>query len=67
MIIDHRPQKLAPFASRRQLHPLPPHCPEAGHGALIGNQPIAPGSAVPLRGGERIQLGETALEFIGRG
>lgn len=41
--------------------------PEAGGSALIGKQLVAPGSAFPLRGGERIQLGETALEFIGRG
>lgn len=41
--------------------------PEAERGALLGGQIVAPGTASPLRGGERIQLGETAIEFVGRG
>lgn len=40
---------------------------EAERGALVGDQRVAPGESVPLRGGERIWLGETALEFVGRG
>lgn len=40
--------------------------PEAARGALVNDQQLAPGQALPLRGGERIWLGETALEFSGR-
>lgn len=40
--------------------------PEASRGALVGEQQLAPGQALPLRGGERIWLGETVLEFSGR-
>jgi hypothetical protein len=40
--------------------------PEAQHAVLIGDRPLAPGQALPLHGGERIWLGETALEFVGR-
>jgi hypothetical protein len=40
---------------------------EAERGALVGQQRVAPGETVALRGGERIWLGETALEFVGRG
>ena len=36
-------------------------------GVLIGDRLVPPGSALPLRGGEQIQLGETRLEFVGRG
>ncbi len=41
--------------------------PGAEQGALIGGQVVAPGAALPLHGGEQIQLGETRLEFLGRG
>jgi hypothetical protein len=40
--------------------------PEAGRGVMVGDRRVAPGEAVPLRGGERIWLGETAVEFVGR-
>jgi FHA domain len=39
---------------------------EAGREAIIGEQRLAPGETAVLRGGERIWLGETAIEFIGR-
>lgn len=39
---------------------------EAGREALIGERRVAPGETAPLRSGERIWLGETALEFVGR-
>jgi FHA domain-containing protein len=40
--------------------------PEAERGATVGDQRVAPGESVPLRNGERIWLGETAIEFVGR-
>lgn len=40
--------------------------PESEQGAIIGDRRIVPGEAMPLRGGERIWLGEAALEFVGR-
>jgi len=39
---------------------------EAERGATVNEQRLAPGESAPLRGGERIWLGETALEFVGR-
>lgn len=39
---------------------------DAGRGAMVGERPLAPGESAPLRGGERIWLGETAIEFVGR-
>jgi hypothetical protein len=38
----------------------------AGRDALVGTRRLAPGEAAPLRSGERIWLGETAIEFVGR-
>ena len=40
--------------------------PEAERGATVGERRLGPGETAPLRGGERIWLGETALEFVGR-
>ncbi len=40
--------------------------PTAERGVMIGDRRVAPGEAVLLRGGERIWLGETAVEFVGR-
>jgi pSer/pThr/pTyr-binding forkhead associated (FHA) protein len=40
---------------------------EAERGAIVSERQVAPGEAVALHGGERIWLGETALEFVGRG
>lgn len=37
--------------------------PGAEGGAVVGAQPVAAGTAAPLRGGERIRLGEAELEF----
>jgi hypothetical protein len=39
---------------------------EAERGATVGERRIGPGETAMLRGGERIWLGETALEFVGR-
>jgi hypothetical protein len=39
---------------------------EAERGATVGNRRVGPGETVPLRGGEQIWLGETAIEFVGR-
>ncbi len=39
---------------------------EAERGATVNERRLAPGESAPLRGGERIWLGETALEFVGR-
>jgi hypothetical protein len=39
---------------------------EAEHGATVNERRLGPGESAPLRGGERIWLGETALEFVGR-
>ena len=40
--------------------------PGAERGGVVGDRQVAPGETALLRGGERIWLGETALEFIGR-
>lgn len=40
--------------------------PQAGQAAQVGDRQIAPGESVLLRDGERIQLGGTVLEFVGR-
>jgi hypothetical protein len=40
--------------------------PEATRAAMIGDRRVGPGESAPLHGGERIWLGETALEFVGR-
>jgi len=40
--------------------------PQAERGVTVGERLVGPGEAAPLRGGERIWLGETAVEFIGR-
>jgi hypothetical protein len=39
---------------------------ESGRGATVGERRVGPGESAPLRGGERIWLGETAVEFVGR-
>jgi hypothetical protein len=39
---------------------------EAERGATVGERRLGPGETALLRGGERIWLGETALEFVGR-
>ncbi len=39
---------------------------QAERGATIGDRPVRSGESVPLRGGERIYLGETTIEFVGR-
>jgi hypothetical protein len=39
---------------------------EAERGATVGARRIGPGETAPLRGGERIWLGETAIEFVGK-
>lgn len=39
---------------------------QADRGATLGGRALAPGEAAPLRGGERIVLGGTTLEFVGR-
>ena len=39
---------------------------QADRGATLGDRALAPGEAAPLRGGERIVLGGTTLEFVGR-
>lgn len=38
----------------------------AERGAIVGERRIAPGESAALRSGDRIWLGETAIEFIGR-
>jgi hypothetical protein len=38
---------------------------QAQRSATVGDRSIGPGESVPLRGGERIWLGETAIEFVG--
>jgi pSer/pThr/pTyr-binding forkhead associated (FHA) protein len=40
--------------------------PQSEAGVTVGERRLAPGEAAPLRGGERIWLGETAVEFVGR-
>jgi pSer/pThr/pTyr-binding forkhead associated (FHA) protein len=40
--------------------------PQAERGAVIGQRQVAPGEQAALHGGERITLGETTLEFVGR-
>jgi pSer/pThr/pTyr-binding forkhead associated (FHA) protein len=40
--------------------------PQSEAGITVGEQRLGPGQAAPLRGGERILLGETAVEFVGR-
>jgi hypothetical protein len=39
---------------------------EAERGMTVGEHQLRPGEAMLLRGGERIWLGETAIEFVGR-
>jgi FHA domain len=39
---------------------------EAERGMMVGERQLRPGETAPLRGGERIWLGETAIEFVGR-
>jgi hypothetical protein len=39
---------------------------QAERGVTLGERLLLPGEAAPLRGGERIWLGETAVEFVGR-
>jgi hypothetical protein len=39
---------------------------EAERGVTVGQRPVGPGESAPLRSGERIWLGETAIEFVGR-
>jgi hypothetical protein len=39
---------------------------ESGRAATVGERRVGPGESAPLRGGERIWLGETAVEFVGR-
>jgi FHA domain-containing protein len=39
---------------------------EAKREAIVGERRLAPGESAVLRGGERIWLGETAIEFVGR-
>jgi hypothetical protein len=39
---------------------------QAERGATVGDRRVGPGEAALLRGGERIWLGETAVEFVGR-
>lgn len=38
----------------------------AERGATVGQRQVAPGESAPLVGGERIWIGETALDFVGR-
>jgi hypothetical protein len=40
--------------------------PQSEAGVTVGDRRLAPGEAAPLRGGERIWLGGTAVEFVGR-
>lgn len=40
--------------------------PEAERGVFVGTREVAPGQSAQLRGGERLLVGETALEFVGR-
>jgi len=39
---------------------------EAERGATVGARRLGPGETAPLRSGEQIWLGETAIEFVGR-
>jgi hypothetical protein len=39
---------------------------EAEHSATVGERRVGPGESVLLRSGERIWLGETAIQFVGR-
>lgn len=39
---------------------------QSEQGVMVGNQQVNPGDVYVLRSGERIYLGETALEFVGR-
>jgi len=39
---------------------------ESERGMMVGERQLRPGETAPLRGGERIWLGETAIEFVGR-
>ncbi len=39
---------------------------EAERGLMVGTQQLRPGETAALRSGERIWLGETAVEFVGR-
>jgi len=41
--------------------------PQSEAGLTVGERRLAPGESAPLRGGERIWLGETVVEFVGRG
>ena len=40
--------------------------PDSDATARVGEQSVAPGSAHPLRSGDRIRLGNAELEFVGR-
>ena len=40
--------------------------PQSEAGVTVGQRRLAPGETAPLQGGERIWLGETAVEFVGR-
>lgn len=39
---------------------------QADRGVRLGQRQLAPGDSAPLRGGEQIWFGETAVEFVGR-
>jgi FHA domain-containing protein len=39
---------------------------EAERGATVGTRRLGPGETTPLRSGEQIWLGETAIEFVGK-
>jgi hypothetical protein len=40
--------------------------PQSEAGVTVGDRRLAPGEAAPLHGGERIWLGQTVVEFVGR-
>jgi hypothetical protein len=40
--------------------------PQSETGVTVGDRRLSPGESAPLRGGERMWLGETAVEFVGR-